>query len=192
MKRRAFTMVEVLVVAGVTSVLIALSLTGVRGAQQASRSVKCKNNLRQMVLASHHYGACSQGHVPPAILYYQRQGVSRTVAWDFEIQNGQAKPGSLWKFTDRPQEVQQCPDCPQPDVSETEPFTGYHYNTSYLAAEGLLPETTADGFVKDGWKRVRAGVSPGQWRRTAETATHARAHFTGIFSARLHRVQANR
>jgi len=171
--RRAFTMVEVLVTISVISVLMAIMVGGLRGASDASRTATCASNVRQLFVASQGYAACNQSQLPAAILYFQRGGVTRTVAWDFEQQSGIVKLGSLWKFTDHPQQVQQCPACAAASTFGNDPFTGYHYNTSYLAAEGLLPASDADGTMQDGWQRVRAGVGPGQWRHTAEIAVFA-------------------
>ena len=177
--RRAFTLVELLVTLAVIAMLLGMLLGGLRGASEASRATSCRSNLRQIFLASQAYGACHQGHLPPAILYFQRRGALRTVAWDFEQQAGQVKPGSLWKFSDRPDEVQQCPACAASSTFGADPATGYHYNTTYLGAEGLLPEASSDGGAIDGWKRVRPGLAPGQWRRTAEVAVFADGGWKG-------------
>ena len=177
--RRAFTLVEVLVTVSIIAMLVGLLLGGLRGAGDASRAAKCRSNLRQLFIASQGYAACNQGHLPAAVLYFERDGASRTVAWDFEQQAGVSRPGSLWKFSDTPQEVQQCPACLAASTFGADPYTGYHYNTSYLASEGLLPDRDDAGGVIDGWNRVRAGLSPGQWRRTAEVAMFADGGWKG-------------
>jgi prepilin-type processing-associated H-X9-DG protein len=130
-------------------------------------------------MASQAYGACNEGWLPPAILYFQRGASLRTVAWDFEQQAGATKPGSLWKFSDHPEQVQQCPCCAVPSTFGADPATGYHYNTTYLGAEGTLPEEGADGRAIDGWKRARAGLGPGQWRRPSDTAVFADGGWKG-------------
>ena len=98
--RRAFTLVEVLVTVSIIAMLVGLLLGGLRGAGDASRAAKCRSNLRQLFIASQGYAACNQGHLPAAVLYFERDGASRTVAWDFEQQAGVSRPGSLWKFSD--------------------------------------------------------------------------------------------
>lgn len=179
MRRRGLTLVEVTVAIGVTSLLVALSVGGLRAAGDRARSERCRGNLRQIALATHAYAASNCGHLPPAILYFQRAGALRTVAWDFEQQSGTVKPGSIWKFTDQPQEVQQCPACLSASTFGADPFTGYHYNTTYLGAEGMLPAAGEDGAVLDGWRRLRAGVGPGQWRRTDSVAVFADGGWRG-------------
>lgn len=177
--RRGFTLIELVVTTGIVGLLVALSLGGMRAAGEVSRSTTCRSNLRQIFIASQAYANCHQGHMPAAVLYYRAGGALRTVAWDFEQQGGKSKPGAIWKFGDRPEGVQQCPECRAPSTFGADPATGYQYNTTYLGAEGLLPMTAPGGAVLDGWRRVRPGIGPGQWRHTDTTAAFADGGWRG-------------
>lgn len=169
---------EVAVTVGLTSMLLALSVGGLRAASDRARSERCRSNLRQIGLASHAYAAMHGGHLPPAILHYDRPDGMRTLAWDYEQHAGEVRPGVIWKFTDHAAEVQQCPVCTAA-ATGSDPCTGYQYNTSFLGAEGLLPDRDAGGARRDGWDRVRPGVPPGQWRRTDSVAMFADGGWRG-------------
>jgi prepilin-type N-terminal cleavage/methylation domain-containing protein/prepilin-type processing-associated H-X9-DG protein len=66
-RRRGFTLIEMLVVLAVVGVLIALLLPAVQSAREAARRIQCTNNLKQIALGMHSYvgvyGAFPPGYV---------------------------------------------------------------------------------------------------------------------------------
>ena len=79
-QRRAFTLVEVLVVLGVISILIALLLPAIQGAREAARRAQCQNNLHQIGLGIHSYHDANNCF-PPAMLNATTSTVPRHISY---------------------------------------------------------------------------------------------------------------
>lgn len=64
--RRAFTLVELLVVIAVIGILVALLLPAVQAAREASRRASCLNKVRQIAIAVHNFESAKK-HFPTAV-----------------------------------------------------------------------------------------------------------------------------
>ncbi len=62
--RRAFTLIEMLVVIAIIAVLVALLLPAVQQAREAARRATCRNNLKQIGIALHNYHEASRTFPP--------------------------------------------------------------------------------------------------------------------------------
>jgi prepilin-type N-terminal cleavage/methylation domain-containing protein/prepilin-type processing-associated H-X9-DG protein len=172
MHRRAFTIVELIVVMGIISVLLGLLLPALSGVKAASRQLLCQSNLRQMGLAAQKYAALWDTY-PAAIRYEEVEGEIHVIAWDWvtKLSDGDLiSPGPLWGMTDDPNRVMQCPAYFGPSNFEGDPFTGYNYNTSYIGGEAVN---------QIGWEAVRRGVPPHACRRAAQCAIFGCGRYSG-------------
>src|SRR5688572_16159816 len=63
-RRRAFTLVELLVVIGIIAVLISMLLPALNRAREQARSAKCLSNLRQLAMGTIGYCNYNKGTFP--------------------------------------------------------------------------------------------------------------------------------
>src|SRR5918993_278595 len=98
MRRRGFTLVELLIVIGIIAVLLALLVPTLAAAREVAKTTQCLGNLRQLAIAAATYCAENDGSYPVA------QYTAGTVwyRWDFVVSRDPATgkttvgPGLLW------------------------------------------------------------------------------------------------
>jgi prepilin-type processing-associated H-X9-DG protein/prepilin-type N-terminal cleavage/methylation domain-containing protein len=78
-RRRGFTLVELLVVIGISALLIAMLLPALNKARQAANAAACASNLRQLGIAFRGYAADNKDIV--AMAYYRNKDWSSTMGW---------------------------------------------------------------------------------------------------------------
>lgn len=82
-RKSAFTFVELLVVIGIISVLIAILLPALNKARAAANTVACASNMRQIVTAMFMYANNNHGYLPPADLRLPGSpGNPQVLTWD--------------------------------------------------------------------------------------------------------------
>ena len=150
MCRRAFTLVELLVVMAIIAILIGLLLPAVQKVRSAATRIRDQNNLKQLGLAVHNYVSANDGTLPPA-----RTWENGNVRWWFALTDTTGniidfRQGHLMPFLENNYSALQNPAKTPGKVYLTYDggTGGYGYNYRYLA-----PVRTVNG--NEVWDKVR-------------------------------------
>jgi len=96
--RRAFTLVELLVVIGIMAVLVAILLPALNKAREAAKATTCLSNLRQCGISLIAYSMDHGGEIPGAINYRYKPGTGEQNApWALFLLRPEYGPrGNQW------------------------------------------------------------------------------------------------
>lgn len=148
--KKAFTLVELLVVIAVISVLMAILMPALAGGRDQARRIYCISNLRQMAIAAHLYSNSNDDYYPIAHYSVLTSSVVSEYNWDFtkirDISTGEIEiaPGVLWQGQTI-EKIHQCPSFKGQSTISSNPFSGYNYNTSYIG-HGEEEQTSTNYF----------------------------------------------
>ena len=148
-RRRAFTLVELLIVIGIIAVLIAILLPALGKAQRHARQVVCMSQERQLIQAIIMYSGDWKGVFPGGPGYINGVYFPRLAAWDTEAQNPYScnadekyGPTFLAKYVSKSTKIAGCPGEPNVNTTGT---TNLSNRTSYQYPMSLVykPEEVA-------------------------------------------------
>lgn len=175
-----FTILEVLVVAGIIALLVGMLVPGLGRARDQGAAVVCKSNLRQLFLANELYARDTGGAYVPGAARIRSQNLdrwhgrrtSRGVAFNGEI-------GPLAPYLGADGRIRSCPTLyiENPAKSGTEHFEagcgGYGYNNAYLGVRNPF------AFADPGELNTLSGAPADRIRKPAGTIMFADAAFAG-------------
>jgi len=158
---QGFTLVELLIVIAIIAILAGLLLPTLGRAKAKAKGINCLGNLRQMVVAANLYVDDNADSYPVAYYTGEENGTTVYYAWDLTTIEGEPNrviPGLLWQAKGNIQ-VQQCPSFQGAANWQTDPYTGYNYNTSFIGHGEYesIPEPTKSAAVHQPAKTVLFG-----------------------------------
>ena len=139
--RRAFTLVELLVVVAIIGVLVALLLPAIQAARASARRTQCVNNMRQVGLAIHQYADVHKGRFPLQAFH------NKTATSDSGEPNSEEQKKSevekswiatLAPYTESVDEIRLCPE----DLKRIEKDQDAEGVVTSYAMNGYLREAT--------------------------------------------------
>ncbi len=159
-QRKAFTLVELLVVIGIIAIMVGLLLPALAASREASNSTVCQSNLRQIVTACINYAGDWQGYWPPASVdiytdLNRWHGTRPNMNTPFNFSGSCLLPylsGSLATAA-----IRACPDFVPAITSGPLAYEasagGYGYNSSYIGTSSDVPWIQTGMMSPTAWEK---------------------------------------
>lgn len=168
--RRAFTLVELLIVIAINTILAGLALAGLRMVKGSAQEAACRSNQRQIGLAISAYSTDNRGYIPPAILVGHNPGIPHWGKWF-----GFLEP-YVPEFSNSP--VFMCPSWIR--RSDTEKMPNFALHNLYSVSYGYSYWTQVVVLGRDQWRwKMNLDASA----QTALLAEHWGVDSTGQFNS---------
>ena len=164
MKRRGFALIELLVLAGLIAVIMAVLLPAIERARQDARRVQCKNNLKQLGLALHNYHDTFIVFPPGWVSKEGGPGLGARIGWQTSILPfvDQAPMFNQIDFNKPPHQADGKPlktfqtnltvyRCPVDPATELNPLRGEYATSNYSGNFGDFPPRLSPLGLGDAW-----------------------------------------
>jgi prepilin-type N-terminal cleavage/methylation domain-containing protein len=161
-RRKAFTLVELLVVIGIIAVLVSILLPSLNRARENARRVACASLLRQIGLATRMYTGENKDALPPyrgdrGQVNFDATNYALTYSLAFgDTPDTGALIGRLVTTRYLKGEVNKNSRCPSGDVTDPRAdINAYHYNPHMAyRTVGPPPFSTSNAYLQPWWKRL--------------------------------------
>ncbi len=152
--RRGFTMIEMLVVAAIVIIGIALALPAVQYSRAQARQNICKNNMKMLAIALHNYHDTYKGFPPGWVAHVPTAGNGARVGWQtfilpqldhaplykrFDFESPMPKADANVNGMKLYQTVIKEYRCPADSTSATNPMRGDYGTSNYSGNHGNIP-----------------------------------------------------
>ena len=151
--RKAFTLVELLVVIAVIGILVGMLFPAIQVVRNAARRTSCSNNFRQVILACHNYEAANSkfprtdnGDGGSLFLslstYLDQEYIYQRAVEDLDTSAGETWANRFEELSNLPMEVLQCPSTTETDRWANVAGQG-KWTSNYVAILGPLGSAVA-------------------------------------------------
>jgi prepilin-type processing-associated H-X9-DG protein/prepilin-type N-terminal cleavage/methylation domain-containing protein len=165
-RSKAFTLVELLVVIGIISVLIAMLLPALNKARQQAKQVQCASNMRQIGQALFMYANQNKGKLPPSQMYIPSDSTYGAGQWETILCKQRYLPTTAYQPTLDPS-VLICPSSTVLDADKHNPLEGNYSANQHLFGYyngALAPYNGSPGVY---WRNKMTGVKPARVHNAA-------------------------
>ena len=136
-RRRAFTLVELLVVIGIIAILTAVLMPALRRARESANAVVCSSNQRQIMLAFLMFAADHKNHLPGNWWDHQNVDTDKR-AWlinAYQPFNEAPQGGTIYKYLNH-KDVYRCPSVVETFVGAGNGSNGRFDYAAFLVFSG--------------------------------------------------------